>query len=295
MTEEDSEMRIMHRIITGQYAEADSLIKGMDNFYDTIKLRLHIALFQKMGEWKKMAALRNQYYERRIANQDSMNLQDIVGISADIYNQKALIDNRRLETERQRIANEHQRVEIANASLELSNTRLSLDNSSLELGRTRADADRMRLANANKRLETARLKSRIEEERVRHETFSLHAMTAIAVVIVLIVAAFLYMRVHRRVTRHLRRLHNRLAVNHAELKEARNRAMAASGVKTALIQNMTRDINIPLDSITGFAQLLADSKAAYTKEERAEYFRQIRENTDRMLAIVKDVLEKAQK
>lgn len=295
MTEEDSEMRIMHRITTGQYAEADSLIKGMDSLYNTMKLRLHIALFQKMGEWKKMAALRSQYYERRIANQDSMNLQDIVGISADLYDLKALTENRRLETERQRIANERQRTLIDNTNLELSNTHLLLDNSSLELGRARAEADRLRLANANKRLETERIKSRIAAAQARHDTFRLHATTAIAVVAVFIIAALMYVRIHRRITRNLRRIHNRLAINHIELKEARNKAVAASNVKTRLLQNMKRDVNIPLNAIAGFAQLIADNSAECTPEERAEYFRQISENTDRMLAIVKDVLEKAQK
>ena len=71
--------------------------------------------------------------------------------------------------------------------------------------------------------------------------------------------------------------------------------MAASNVKTRLLQNMKRDVNIPLNAIAGFAQLIADNGAECTPEERAEYFRQISENTDRMLAIVKDVLEKAQK
>lgn len=189
MTEEDNEMRIIHRIADGRYAEADSLINSMDSFYTTRKLRLHIALFQKMGDLQKMAALRDQYYEIRIANQDSMNLQDVVGISADLYNLKALTENRRLETERQRIANERQRTLIDNTNLELSNTHLLLNNSSLELGRTRAEADRLRLANANKRLETERIKSRIAAAKARHDTFKLHATTAIAVVAVLIIAA----------------------------------------------------------------------------------------------------------
>ena len=295
MTEEDNEMRIIHCIVDERYFEADSLIRSMDNFHAIRQLRLHIALYQRGKVWDKMASERERYYRMRIANQDSMNLQDVAGISVDLYNMKTLIDHRRLETERQRILNERQRTEIDNANLKLSNTHLLLDNSSLELGRTRAEADRLRLANANKRLETERLKSRIAAAQARHETFRLHAITAFAVLAVLIIAALMYVRIHRRITRRLRSIHNRLAINHIALKKARNQAVAASNVKTVLLQNMKRDVNIPLNAITGFAQLIADNSTDCTPEERAEYFRQIRENTDRMLVIVRDVLEKAQK
>ena len=292
---EDIEMLAFYDIATGKYDEAEHLLQGMDSLFVARRTRLEMALLHRTERWKELAALQQKFYGIRIASQDSMDIQDMVSLNTDFYNQRMLIDRRRLMMERLRAASEHQLTEIHNSNLELANTQLLLRHSSLELERTRNDADRLSLANDNKRLETAKLKSRIKAAQTERAAFQAHAGTAIAVVAVLITAALMYVRVHRRVTLRLNRIHSRLSANNEELKEAHRRAVAADNVKTTLIQNMTRNIDTHLHHITEYAALVTSRKTMHTSEERAEYFRQIRENTDRMLAIVKDVLEKAQK
>lgn len=62
-------------------------------------------------------------------------------------------------------------------------------------------------------------------------------------------------------------------------------------MKTALLQNMNADINEPLNSVAGFAQLIVEANASTTAEERAEYYKQLSSSTAKMLDIVGNVLE----
>ena len=286
---------VMKCILDGDYAKAQELIDAFPKGYGRIIFRLSMLQSEAKGDMKALAEQKTFFYRRWIELKDEVMSQNMAELSASFFNQKLDMENNLLTLERQRMANERQRAEIDLSNLQIANTELSLRNSSLELGRTKAQADLLRLAADKKRLETARLKTRVSEEHARRTTAELRIWTVIAVILVLLVAAIHVLAIHRRITRRLAGLHKQLASNNVEFAEARNRAVAADNVKTALIQNMTRDVNIPLNAITGFAQLIADRKATYSPEERAEYFRQISDNTDRMLAIVRDVLEKAQK
>lgn len=293
------EMAVMHEIATRRFDKAQHLIDSLyTSLADTKKVpitRLDIELARREGDLQSMATEREAFYLGRIALQDAVSVKELLRLNAQLYNQRLEINNRQLAIERQRVLNERQRSDIANANLELTNTRLSLRNSSLELSHTKADADRLRLATSNKHLEAERLRSKIEEESTRHSTFQLYAGAAVAVVFVLLVGGIRLMRLYRRVTRRLRHAHKQLASNQNELREARNHAVAADQAKTILLQNMTRDINTPLNAIAGFSTLIAERGHAYTAEERREFFQQIRSSTDQLLRIVGDALEKAQK
>lgn len=292
------EMVIMHNIAIRNFDMVHHLLdslKGTPNNPRTESvMRLRIEAYRRKGDLRMMSQARRAFYRHRLALQDAVSAKELLGLNAQLYNRKLEIDNRQLAIERQRVLNERQRSDIANAHLELTNTRLSLRNSSLELNRTKSDADLLRLATSNKHLEAERLRSKIAEEDARHHTFQLYTGAAVAVVVVLLVGGIYLMRLYRRITRRLKHTHEQLADNHRELREARNRAVAADRAKTTVLQNMTRDINIPLDAIAGFSTFLAEHDRAYTPDERREFFRQIRSNTDKLLRIVGDALEKAQ-
>ena len=116
-------------------------------------------------------------------------------------------------------------------------------------------------------------------------------MVIVVSLILVIAAALLYLGFYRRITRHLRETHNQLAITHIQLKDASKRAEAADRMKTALLQNMNADINEPLNSVAGFAQLIVEANASTTAEERAEYYKQFSPHTAKMLDIVGHVLE----
>lgn len=292
------EMVAMHEIATRRFDKArlliDSLFASLASTKRVPIARLDIELFRLEGDLRSMSIARESFYRNRLALQDAVSAKELLNLNSQLYNQKLEIDNRQLDIERQRMLNERQRTDIKSANLELANTRLSLRNSSLELNRAKTDADMLRLATSNKHLEAERLRSKIDEENTRHRTFQLYVGTAAATVLVLIIGGIHIMRLYRRVTRRLRHTHEQLAGNQHELREARNQAVAADQAKTILLQNMTRDINTPLNAIAGFSTLVAERGHAYTPEERREFFRQIRSSTDQLLRIVGDALEKAQ-
>lgn len=289
-----NEVLSMAAIAEGDFDKAEQRIGAISDSYAESKARLYIELARRMDDYESMAGLRQYFYISRITKQDSVNLQDLIELNSQMTNQRLLFDNQHLVLEHQLEENGRQRAELDYTNLELAHTKLSLANSSLELGRARDNAQLIRLSYAWKKLEAQQLKSKIREEHDKKKTANLYASVAVLVVLVLLVAGFYTLRIYRRVTGRLRKIHSQLSVNHKELLAANEMAQAADRAKTSLIQDMDRDINIPLNSIAGFAQLIADS-ANVSPEERTAYFRQIRDNTDHMLAIVKDVLDKVQK
>ncbi len=292
------EMVIIHSIVSKDFDRADRLIDSMlykTRMPNVIPLkRLLIERFRRSGDLDLMARARDDYYFRRVNMMDSVDFNALLGFDAQLFNQRLEIENRQLSIEHQRESNERQRAAINNTNLELANTQLSLSNSDLELQRTNANARLLRLANYKKQLEASRLRSQMEENEARRKTFHLYVGLAIGVVVVLLLGGLLILRLYRRINHRLRDSYTQLAANYRELRDARNHAVAADRAKTVVLNNMTRDINVPLNSIVGFSQLMADEKGGNTQQERAEYFRQIRANTDQLLGIVGEALEKAQ-
>lgn len=285
-------MLVMKSIVDRDENRAVELLEGMPEIYTDRHARLMMEVHRRKNNMPAFSCFRQFFYESYITRQDSVQTGTLVDLVARTYNSRLELDNRALTIERQRAESGQRQAELYNTNLELSNTELSLRNSSLELGRARADADRLRLANANKRLEADRLQSQIDEAHAIHDAHSLKMMVVAAAFVVLLVAGLMTLRVYRRTNRRLYGIHRRLVVAHRDLKEAHSRAVAADNAKTALLQNMTADINMPLNSIAGFARLIADPADAHTPDERREYFRQISADTQLMLDIVRDVLEK---
>ena len=289
------EMYHMKCIADKDYAQADKAYKQYDTLqYLENRLRISMESLRREGDYRKYGTYRERYYWQRIYMSDSVRTHSMSEMHAHIFNHKIELDNQHLLAEHERMLYARRQAELNHTNLELANTRLSLRNSNLELGRTRAAADMLRLSAANKRLEASQLKSRLSETRAQHRAVTLRIWTIIACVAIALIATVMYLRIHRSIMQRLKATHRRLAHNHHELTEARNRAEAASQVKTDVLRGMTDDLNIPLNSIAGFAQLIADTTAKHTPGERREYFQQIRANTDQLLRIVDNALNEAQ-
>ncbi|MFA6677252.1 MAG: HAMP domain-containing sensor histidine kinase [Bacteroidales bacterium] len=74
-----------------------------------------------------------------------------------------------------------------------------------------------------------------------------------------------------------------------KLEQALKKAKEADNLKAAFIANMSHQIRTPLNSIVGFASLLAD-KSYDNDEERAEYAEIINKNTISLLGMVQDMI-----
>ncbi len=72
------------------------------------------------------------------------------------------------------------------------------------------------------------------------------------------------------------------------LLAAKERAIVADKLKTSFLNNLTQEINTPMNSITGFANLLNDKNL--TKEKRNEYLLSINKNVEVLLESIDNVV-----
>ncbi|NLV51801.1 MAG: hypothetical protein GXY64_00785 [Bacteroidales bacterium] len=73
-----------------------------------------------------------------------------------------------------------------------------------------------------------------------------------------------------------------------QLQKALDQATIADRVKTVFIQNMRHEIRTPLNAIVGFAQLMSND---LSQEERSLYNGYIRENNDKLLCTLDDIID----
>ena len=73
-----------------------------------------------------------------------------------------------------------------------------------------------------------------------------------------------------------------------QLKKERRRAEASGMMKSAFLANMTHEIRTPLNAIVGFSDLL---QLVDDPNDRQEFIRIIRNNSDMLLRLINDILE----
>lgn len=73
----------------------------------------------------------------------------------------------------------------------------------------------------------------------------------------------------------------------AALLEARNRAEESDRLKSAFLANMSHEIRTPLNAIVGFSDILP---MVQTEEERGELIRLIKDNNEKLLHMIDDIV-----
>ncbi len=294
MMSADKQMCVMWEILDGNYDEARRRIRNSLRM-NRDSLRLEMMCSEAMYDYTSLAQQKKHFYRTWLREKDFFNTHELAKFNAAFVNRKNEIENINLMLNRQLLQNQTRQTEIDNTNLALANSQLSLRNSSLELGRMRTRTQMMHLQYSNKKLEADRLKIKIADQRAKHETQKVRVGLVATAMLFILVLLLWYLRFHRKVTKHLNETHAQLERNHKELVEARDRAEAANRVKTTLIQSMSCNVKESLDSITGFAMLIADSHINYTKEQKAEFYKHILKNTEQLLGVVNNVLKEAQK
>lgn len=74
-----------------------------------------------------------------------------------------------------------------------------------------------------------------------------------------------------------------------ELIEAKEKAEESDKLKSAFLKNMSHEVRTPLNSIIGFSELIA--KPDNSVKDLEEYSSQIKENTERLITIIDDIIE----
>lgn len=289
----EREIAILKFIYDRKFDEAEAVVNSLPaKGYGThvILLRAEISRFR--GDNAMCAQLLRDLYRGRL--KDSLYTFDYAGLGSRITNQILETENQKLALAHQRLVNDHQRMELHNTNLMLANTRLSLTNSDLELQRTRSDSKIMRYNYSNKQLEAARLRSSIEAQRARQRTGDIIIVAIVVMIVVVAVVLTVFIRFHSRIMRRLRAANAELAVNYVALTEAKEHAEAANRAKTAFINSVGEDIRQPLHELVSHANAIADVRRKATPDMLHDDHKKVVESTDRLLAIVGDVLKKTQ-
>lgn len=88
---------------------------------------------------------------------------------------------------------------------------------------------------------------------------------------------------------HIRRLKGALEKKNRELIIANDKAEEANRLKTAFLANMSHEIRTPLNAIVGFSEL--QTMDDYSKEDKIEFGKIIKENSDLLLNLINDILD----
>jgi signal transduction histidine kinase len=80
-----------------------------------------------------------------------------------------------------------------------------------------------------------------------------------------------------------------LEAKNKELKGAKDRAEESDRLKSAFLANISHEIRTPMNSIIGFSDLLQNPELS--KEKRLYYATILKENSNRLLSLVNDVLD----
>lgn len=291
---QEREIAIIKLIYDGKNSEAEKYIALIPKNYAIHSRRLGIERRKMYGDYKEIAIMQTALYRMHINKSDSAMASNNNHLGIRIVNQLLTFENQRLELEHQRLLNEQQSTQLRNSNLELANTKLSLHNSSLELSKTKEEADIMRLSFNNKQLETEKLRGLVKAQHTRQRYYNTVAAAFGMIIAIILVAAAVYMRFHKKMIDRLTVVNKALARKHSELKIAKERAEAANNAKSAFILNMHNDIRTPLNNVVNSATIIANSSKVMTMKERANCNQQVQNNTQSLLKIVAEVLKKAQ-
>jgi len=144
----------------------------------------------------------------------------------------------------------------------------------------------------NKRFELNEIKKQNEQLQQRSR-FTTGGVAMILGIVALLVFLVVNNRWRHRVeikNRQLQRERNLVVAQNRQLAVERDRAEAASKAKTAFLQSMTHEIRTPLNAISGFTQVLAMPDVELHKEERADFSKNIQENTRLLTNILDDLI-----
>ena len=189
-------------------------------------------------------------------------------------------------------------------SLEADNLRLRLEAARLDIVENKARAElekslteKQELLNANNRLTLSRLmaegsldsasykksKMTLEQRKVQELQTSVFVVVVVALAILLFLFVVIYLVLSLRYAHHLEK-------KNKEIKEAKVHAEHSDRMKTMFIQNMSHEIRTPLNAIVGFSQLMLSPDIELDDDERQEFARTIRHNSELLTTLVGDII-----
>lgn len=291
---EESEIAMLRMILDGKYEEAREVMEANKNKKDFHYYRAKMQLFRHQCRYDSLANIQKKIFIYNTQKRDTVMISPLAMIEANFINYGRKYENNRLALAHQQALNEKQKSEILSTNLELANAQLTLNNSALELSRMEQNAEYLCLSMYRKQLETDHLRNKINENKARSETTKVKYWSFTIFTTVFLIIAILYVFNRHYIMRRLKATNAFLGTTHRALKEAHNKAVAVDIAKTTLLQNMSEEVNKPLNEIVRLAHLITDKQHNMSHEQLAKMSQDIRDNTNELLKYIGDAIEKAE-
>ena len=272
--EKERLLEAMRLVFDNHMDEANKLAK--EKLTESEYRHLATVILTNMGDWAETMTSyneeRNLFFEERanVFEADKAEMKELIG------NNELEASNVRLRLEAARLEIEHNKAVAELNKYEEAQRQLLATNNQLAISKMRA----------NKQLEST-FGKRNAMSRKQHTADARQATVTIVLAVfftlLVVVVSFLYKRASRMNARRLR-------AKNAELEEARKRAEVSDKMKSMFIQNMSHEIRTPLNAIVGFSQLLLTPDMEFGMDEREEFGRIIRTNSELLTTIVGDII-----
>ncbi len=249
-----------------------------------IRTGLKSQIYAKEGDFE----IAYDYQQKYILLLDSLSH---VNNSEMLASYNARFNNQRLELEKNRLSLQNTEMKLKQSQdreqlilLEKEQTRIELENRNLQLEQQRTATQLEKAETQKQRLELMHKQEelqRIEMEKTANKRKGLVIISLLALISGFSILYAITRRQHAQ----------RLQAEKEVAEKARKQAEKADKLKSAFLQNMSHEIRTPLNAIIGFNDLLNDSSAELSPEERQEFLTHLHTNTHLLLTLVNDVLD----
>ena len=143
----------------------------------------------------------------------------------------------------------------------------------------------------NKRFEVNELKMQGERDRMKAEGRQM--LLVVILTIFAFIALILFVIVRHRATVKLEKEHKKLVEAYEQLEIANAKAKESSRMKSNFIQQISHEINTPLNILSGFTQVITMPGVELSDKEKEEINNGIMENTGRISELVNKIINLA--
>ena len=143
----------------------------------------------------------------------------------------------------------------------------------------------------NKRFEVNELKMKGERDRMKAEGRQM--LLVVILTIFAFIALILFVIVRHRATVKLEKEHKKLVEAYEQLEIANAKAKESSRMKSNFIQQISHEINTPLNILSGFTQVITMPGVELNDKEKEEINNGIMENTGRISELVNKIINLA--
>lgn len=143
----------------------------------------------------------------------------------------------------------------------------------------------------NKRFEVNELKMQGERDRMKAEGRQM--LLVVILTIFAFIALILFVIVRHRATVKLEKEHKKLVEAYEQLEIANAKAKESSRMKSNFIQQISHEINTPLNILSGFTQVITMPGVELNDKEKEEINNGIMENTGRISELVNKIINLA--